>query len=94
MGSLLMLTLLGTSGCEPTRPPELTHVPVSGRVTLDGEPLSNALVFFFPVRCWDDQGVYLPPSDALTDDEADITSTSRVRVTGLIDPTTVLVERA
>ncbi|MEM7286847.1 MAG: hypothetical protein AAF480_10890 [Actinomycetota bacterium] len=32
--------------------------------------------------------------NALTDDEADIASSSRVRVTGVIDPTTVLVERA
>ena len=71
----VLVSLLGVLcfiGCQQTRrPPALEFVSVSGKVTCDGKPLENAAVFFFPVRCWNDKGVYLPPSDALTDENGE-----------------------
>ena len=65
----IMLAAIFMVGCQPEQPPKLKSVHVSGRITLDGEPLLKGRVFFFPVRCWNDQGGYLPPSDAMVDDQ-------------------------
>jgi hypothetical protein len=54
---ICLLMLAGCSGGAPV--PKLNSV--TGRVTLDGEPLAEAIVSFIP-----DKG---PPSGAITDDE-------------------------
>jgi len=45
--SWIVLLLLTTNGCRDASVPEL--VPVGGTVTLDGKPLSGALVEFLPL---------------------------------------------
>lgn len=49
--NLLLLTLLGLTGCGGSRFPT---APVSGNVTLDGKPLTNATVSFEPIAKRDD----------------------------------------
>jgi hypothetical protein len=54
---IVLLTV--TSGCGGVDQPKLN--PVRGKVTLDGQPLANAIVSFIP-----DKG---PPSGAITNSE-------------------------
>jgi hypothetical protein len=56
--SILLLTFIGGCGGGVADP---KLVPVQGKVTLDGQPLPNAIVSFIP-----DKG---PPSGAITDAE-------------------------
>ncbi|HEY1068149.1 MAG TPA: hypothetical protein VGE52_18645 [Pirellulales bacterium] len=37
-----------STGCKKTRPNELTVYPVKGRVTHNGEPMSHAILTFYP----------------------------------------------
>lgn len=52
-------------GCSPS---EFDLVPVSGLVTLDGEPVANARVIFSPQRTGEAALVAGPSSDGMTDD--------------------------
>lgn len=45
--ALSLLLVAGLVGCTPT-PPPIKTVPASGTVTLDGAPVSGAIVSFFP----------------------------------------------
>lgn len=62
--SLSMVLACALSGCGGGASYEL--VPVSGRVTLDGQPLANARVNFQPTRDQTDTG---PGSSGVTDAE-------------------------
>lgn len=46
ISSLLTLSVIVLSGCSGPQGPQVA--PVSGKVTLDGQPLNGALVTFYP----------------------------------------------
>lgn len=50
IASLLLIALLSVTGCSGTPSDQPDTVAVDGTVTLDGEPLANALVTFSPTK--------------------------------------------
>ena len=69
LGLLLALLLACNPGCElPSAKPVLKLVPVSGKVTLDDDPVGGAKVVFLPEVLFGTDGQPLPCSSGLTDD--------------------------
>lgn len=60
---------LGTAGCGES----YKVVPVSGKITVDGQPLANASVYFQPTG---DKAAGVPASMALTDAQGNYTLTT------------------
>jgi hypothetical protein len=63
---VLLLILLVSRGCHDEYPPLGV---VTGRVTLDGEPVANAVVSFALQNAQPKDGIYVRPAMAQTDDD-------------------------
>lgn len=61
---------LALTGCDlPFAEKKLELTPVSGKVTLDGEPVAGAKVVFLPQKLFVEQSLPHPPAAGITDDK-------------------------
>ncbi|MFM7118360.1 MAG: hypothetical protein ACKO81_11450 [Planctomycetota bacterium] len=61
---------LALTGCDlPFAEKKLELTPVSGKVTLDGEPVVGAKVVFLPRKLFVEQSLPHPPAAGITDDK-------------------------
>jgi hypothetical protein len=61
---------LALTSCDlPFAEKKLELAPVSGKVTLDGEPVAGAKVVFLPRKLFVEQSLPHPPAAAITDDQ-------------------------
>lgn len=65
----LCLLPLFTACTGPFTPRQLELAPVSGKLTLDGEPVAGAKVVFLPRKLFADQALPHPPAAAITDQQ-------------------------
>lgn len=65
----LCLLPLFTACAGPFAQRQLELAPVSGKLTLDGEPVAGAKVVFLPRKLFADQALPHPPAAAITDQQ-------------------------
>ena len=70
---LLLILVLGLPWIVGCGDPAVSYAPVTGRVTLDGQPVANAKILFVPVRYRNTQQEVLPFAYGTTDEDGHYT---------------------